>query len=109
MKMTQTANAMATVKLKPNRMRSIIQNEITRPVFLVAQGEGRSSVSAGNFASNPTTRESARLDLANAILSVATANRDVQVVKKAALEVLGGTNTSVLMPVARGLESRLTR
>jgi len=50
---------------------------------------------AGNFIC-PATEEAARLSLANAILSVAIeTSRDVQVLKKAALQVLAGTYTSL--------------
>src|SRR5262249_24341249 len=52
----------------------------------------------GYFAGDPITRESARLNLATAILSVATeTSRDVRVLKKAALQVLAGTYTSLSM------------
>ena len=52
---------------------------------------------AANFIC-PATEEAARLSLANAILSVAIeTSRDVQVLKKAALQVLAGTYTSLPM------------
>jgi hypothetical protein len=53
----------------------------------------------GNFGSNPQEVETARLKLANALLSVASHDsRDVEVLKRAALEVMARDYRSAIDP-----------
>jgi hypothetical protein len=83
------------------KARSLIDGAAVGPGVVKAAGQAFDEAwaeIAAYFAGDPITRESARLNLANAVLSVTTeTDLDVKVLKKTALQVLARTYKSLPM------------